>query len=148
MYKFLFAFFIVVFGLYLLFSRRPDYFDGKMTTAIIHFERDSAMHTLRPKAFFSLNAKDSFSIDPTYVFRHFKENEKVTVIYEDATPQNAAVYSWWGYWITWKELLACIIGYFILFQAALSIVKNPAPEAMQELEDYRNKPKERKRRYK
>lgn len=148
MSKFLFIFFIVVFGLYILFSRRPDYFDGQMTVATIHFGRDSATHKLQPKAFFSLNGKDSISINPTYLFRTFTENEKVSVIYENASPQNAAIYSWWGYWITWKELLACIIGYFILFQAALSIVKNPAPEAMQELEDYRNKPKEKRRRYK
>ncbi|ANI88913.1 hypothetical protein A9P82_06155 [Arachidicoccus ginsenosidimutans] len=147
MIKFLFIFFIIIFGLYVLFSRKPDFFDGETTTATIHFLKDSTQK-VQPYAVFSLDGKDTFRAKANYLFRSFQEHEKVTVIYENSNPQNAAVYSWWGYWISWKELLACIIGYFVLFQAAKSIVNNPSPEAVKELEDYANKPKIRQRRYK
>ena len=147
MLRFLFTFFIVVFGLYVLFSRKPDFFDGVTTTATVHFLKDSTGKVV-PKAIFKLNDTSIYSIDAAYLFRSFKENEAVTVIYENANPQNAAIYSWWGYWITWKELLACIIGYIVLFQAAKSIVSNPSPEAIKELEEYEKKPKIRKSRYK
>lgn len=147
MLRFLFIFFIVVFGLYVLFSRKPDFFDGVTTSATIHYLKDSTQQT-RPFAVFTIDDKERFRIDAAYLFRNLRENEQVTVIYENANPQNAAVYCWWGYWITWKELLACIIGYIVLFQAAKSIVNNPSPEAMKELEEYEKKPKIRKSRYK
>ena len=147
MLRFLFIFFIVVFGLYVLFSRKPDFFDGVTTTATIHYMKDSTQK-IQPYAVFSLDGKDTFRANASYLFRSFKENETATVIYENANPQNAAIYSWWGYWVTWKELLACIIGYIVLFQAAKSIVSNPSPEAMKELEEYEKKPKIRKSRYK
>lgn len=148
MNKFLFIFFIVIFGTFVLFSRHPDYFDGQRTPAVIHFLRDSASQKIVPKAIFTLNGKDSFAVNAAYLFRHFTDGEHVSVIYENADPQNAAVYSFWGYWITWKELLGCLVGYFVLFQAALAITSNPSQESIQELEDYAKKPKVKKRRYK
>ncbi|HEY0299272.1 MAG TPA: hypothetical protein VGB84_08640 [Arachidicoccus sp.] len=147
MLRFLLIFFIIIFGLYVLFSRKPDFFDGDTTTATIHFLKDSTQK-LQPFAVFTLNGKDTFQINAAYLFRSLKENQNVTVIYENSNLQNAAVYSWWGYWITWKELLGCIAGYFILFQAALSITKNPSADAVKELEDYEKKPKIKPRRYK
>jgi hypothetical protein len=146
--KALFLIFIVVFGLYIPFSRTPDFFDGLKTPATIHFKADSASHKLMPFADFSLNGQTSYSVSADYIFRSFKEGQKVQVIYENANPAEGAIYSWWGYWITWKELLFCIIGYIVLFQAAKSIVNQPAQEAMDELRDYEKKPKIRKSRYK
>jgi len=140
--------FIVVFGLYIPFSRSPDYFDGLKTPATIHFRADSASRQQKPFADFTLNGQTEYSVPASYVFRSCHEGDKVEVIYENARPQEGRIYSWWGYWITWKELLFCLIGYTLLFQAAKSIVNAPAPEAMQELQEYEKKPKIRKSRYK
>ena len=144
----LFLIFIVVFGLYIPFSRTPDYFDGLKTPATIHFKQDSASRQAAPFAVFSLNGQVRYSVPAGYLFRSLKEGDRVTVIYENAQPEQGAVYTWWGYWVTWKELLFCVIGYIVLFQAAKSIVNAPAPEAIQELKDYEKKPKIRKSRYK
>lgn len=148
MTKALFLIFIVVFGLYIPFSRTPDFFDGLKTPATIHFKLDSSSQTQKPFAEFSLNAQTSYSVAASYLFRSFKEGEKVEVIYENADPSQGAIYSWWGYWITWKELIFCIVGYIVLFQAAKSIVNEPAKEAIDELREYEKKPKIRKSRYK
>lgn len=148
MNKSLFLIFIVVFALYIPFSRRPDFFDGLQTMATIHYKSDSASGKLKPFADFSLDGHAHYSVRADYLFRSFTEGEQKTVIYENANPGAAAIYSWWGYWITWKELLACLVGYFVLFQAAKSIVSSPAPESTKELEDYAAKPKVRKSRYK
>ena len=148
MNKALFFIFIIVFGLYMPFSREPDFIDGLKTPATIHFKPDSVHHKMAPYAEFSLNGQQQYSVAASYLLRSFKEGEQVTVIYENAHPDEGAIYSWWGYWITWKELLFCILGYLLLFQAAKSIVSAPAPEAIQELRDYEKKPKIRKSRYK
>lgn len=148
MNKALFLIFIIVFGLYIPFSRTPDYFDGLKTPATIRYKLDSNSHKQTPFAEYTLNGQTSYSVPAGYLFRSYKEGEKVVVIYENARPQQGAIYSWWGYWITWKELLFCLVGYIVLFQAAKSIVNEPAPEAIQELRDHEKKPKIRKRRYK
>ena len=129
------------------FSRDPDFIDGLKTPAVIHFQADSTGR-MTPIAEFSLTGQQTFRVPADYLFRSFTEGEKVVVIYENANPAEGAIYSLWGYWITWKELLFCVIGYILLFQAAKSIVSAPAPEAMQELRDYEKKPKIRKSRYK
>lgn len=147
MNKFLFIFFIVVFGLYIPFSRHPDYFDGLQAVATIHFKTDSLSGKELPFAEFSLNGQHLYSVKAGYLFRSLQEGEKRTVIYENADPETAAVYSWWGYWITWKELLACLIGYFVLFQAAKSIVSSPSEESIKELEEHAKRPKVKKPRY-
>lgn len=148
MNKALFLIFIVVFGLYIPFSRTPDFFDGLKSPAMIHFKPDSVTQKQMPFADFSLNGQTTYSVPASYVFRSFKEGQKVEVIYENANPGEGAIYSWWGYWITWKELLFCIVGYILLFQAAKSIVNQPAQESIDELRDYEKKPKIRKSRYK
>lgn len=140
--------FIVVFGLYIPFSRSPDYFDGLKVPAVIHYKLDSSSRDQRPFAIFTLNGQTTYSIPASYLFRSYQEGDRVEVIYENAQPDQGRVYSWWGYWITWKELLFCLAGYIVLFQAARSIVNEPAPEAIQELKDYEKKPKIRKSRYK
>ena len=148
MNKSLFLIFIIVFGLYVPFSRSPDFFDGLKTPAVIHYKVDSSTKTKQPFADFTLDGQKQYSVPGSYLFRSLSEDEKVEVIYENARPEEGRIYSWWGYWITWKEVLFCLIGYIVLFQAAKSIVSAPAPEAMDELKEYVKKPKIRKSRYK
>ncbi|MDR0794285.1 MAG: hypothetical protein LBE82_13335 [Chitinophagaceae bacterium] len=139
--------FFVCFGLYVWFSRQPDYFDGQFTTGIIHFAEDSAAKKIIPRATYTLVDKGVFSINADYLFNDFKEGEKVKIIYDTAKPENAAVYSVWGYWINWKEVLACIAGYILLYYGALKITQNPSAEALKELEEETKNPRRKRFKY-
>ena len=128
MLKTVIPFYIICFGLYVFFSRQPDYQDGEFTTGIIHYIKDSQQH-LVPKAITSIdNIKDT--INAAYPLRNFKEGESVKIIYETNAPSKAAVYSWWGYWMKWDELLASVLIPAILLYAAKSITAGPTPEAV------------------
>ena len=130
MLKSLIPFYIVCLGLYIFFSRRPDYQDGEFVTGTIHYIKDST-GTPVPKAIFSIN-RSTDTVDAAYVFRKLKEGEEVKVIYETSDPSKAAVYSWWGYWLQWDELLASIFIPLVLFYAAKAITAGPTPEALVE----------------
>ena len=70
------------------------------------------------------------------MFRNYKPGERVEVIYELSNPKKAALYAFWGYWLTLGELIASIIVWFVLFQIAVGITKNPTPEALLEQLEY------------
>jgi hypothetical protein len=147
MYKFVVILFLVCFGLYVWFSRRPDYFDGQFTTGIIHFSQDSVGKKIIPNATYFITGKGDFTIGADYLFNNLKEGEKVKIIYDTAKPENAAIYSVWGYWINWREVLACLAGYFLLFYGALKITRNPSEEALKELEEEAKNPRKKRPKY-
>ncbi len=85
-----------------------------------------------------------YAVDARYVFRSLPEGKAVTVIYEDALPEKAAVYAVWGYWFRWGELGMTVLLYIGLFQVALALNRNPTPESViEQLTDTG----EKKRRY-
>jgi len=53
MYKSIAVLFLVVLATYILFSRQPDYFDGEITDATIHWMKDSTQNNI-PQAVFSI----------------------------------------------------------------------------------------------
>ena len=136
MLKAIIPFYISCFGLYIFFSRQPDYQDGEFTTGIIHYIKDSTQKPVA-KAVFSVDAlKDT--INAAYVFRNLREGETIPVIYETPNPAKAAVYSWWGYWLQWDELLVSVLIPLILLYAAKAITAGPTPQALvEELETYK-----------
>lgn len=129
LYKAIIPFYIVCFGLYIFFTRQPDYLDGEFTPGTIHFIKDSSSQNFVPKATFILDST-SYAVDAKYAFRNLKEGKKVPVIFEASNPQKAAVYSWWGYWIKWDELIASILIPVIFLIVANAITSNPTPEAL------------------
>ncbi|MFL9485598.1 hypothetical protein ACI6Q2_22645 [Chitinophagaceae bacterium LWZ2-11] len=144
LYKLVLTLYCVCFFCYIVFTRQPDYFDSEFSPATIHYVNDSATGKPVAKAFFSVG-KDKYIVDATYPLTSLKEGEKVSAIYELSQPEKGAVYRFWGYWMTWGELLASIVMIFILFQIAVGITNNPTPEALDE--DVNYKP-EKKRKYK
>lgn len=143
MYKSVTIIYLVVFATYLFFTRQPDFLDGEITTAIIHWVKDSVSQKPVPSAVFTIG-KDAYSVNAYYIFRNLKEGRKVDLIYENAQPKKAAIYSWWGYWITGGELILSIVLYVALFQIAVAVTKNPTPESLiEQLGDET----ERKRKY-
>ena len=142
MYKGLFILYLVCFGTYLLFTRQPDYFDGEKVPATIFMVKDSATSKLISVATFS-NGYQNFSVKADYYLRSWKSGEKTEVIYETEHPEKGTIYSFWGYWIGLGELMASIIFIVVSYQIAVSITKNPTPEALIEQLDYKepNKPR-------
>ena len=135
MYKFISILYFVIFSLYVWFSRQPDYFDSEFAPATIHFTTDSVSHKRLTNAHFSVGVTN-YIVSVDYVFRSLKDGEKVEVIYELSNPKKAVVYAFWGYWLTLGELITSIVLWFVLFQIAVGITKNPTPEALLEQLDY------------
>jgi hypothetical protein len=124
--------------IYILFSRQPDWFDSEMSNGTI-IKTDSGW-----QAAYNIGTVIHYA-PAEYLFRQLEQNEKVKVIYEVSQPEYAAVYSWWGYWIRWQEILLSLIVFIGLYYVAIALNSNLTPEAlMEQLED---KPKENKRRY-
>jgi hypothetical protein len=144
LYKALIILYFVCFGCYLFFTRQPDYLDGEKAPATIHWIYDSTFQRFIPKAIFNTGLAN-YSIDARYVFREWTEGDKTEIIYETGNPEKSAVYAFWGYWITWGELLGSAILLIVLFLIAVSITKNPTPEALIEQLEFKE---EKKRKYK
>lgn len=136
--------YVVIFGCYIIFARQPDYFDGQLTTATIHFTKDEKTNAVVPKAIFKANHKE-YAVNAAYPFRSLHEGDTIKLIYETSQPEKAAVYGWWGYWIKWGEALFSVCGMTAMYFIAISITSNPTPEALiEQLEDVPRK----KRKYK
>ena len=142
MYKGIFILYVVCFGTYLMFTRQPDYFDGEKVPATIFIEKDSLSPKMMAVAEFS-NGFENFRVKADYYFRNWKNGEKTEVIYESEHPEKGAIYGFWGYWISLGELLGSILFIVVGYQAAVSITKNPSPEALNEQLNYKepNKPR-------
>ena len=143
MYKGIIVLYLVCFSLYIVYSREPDFVDGETSLATIHWLPDSASQQKIPKAVYVLNKK-TYAIDARYVLRSLPEGKSVEVIYNPAKPEQAAVYSWWGYMITWGEILGSVILLIALFQVAVAVTKNPTAESLLEQMEYKE---EKKKRY-
>ena len=135
MYKFISILYFVIFGLYVWFSRQPDYFDGEFAPATIHFVIDNSSQKQVAKAAFTVGTA-AYEVNADYLLKNFKQGERVEVIYELSNPKKAAVYAFWGYWLTIGELMASIIIWFVLFQIAIGITSNPTPGALLEQLEY------------
>ena len=142
MYRSITLIYIALYGCFVIFARQPDYFDGEITSANIHFEKDSTTKTLVPFADFSVGTK-KYKVAASYPLRLVNEGDKTKVIYDSANPTKAVVYSIWGYWILWDELLVSFVGYIVLFLAAVSITNNPTPESLIEQLEFKPEPKRR-----
>ena len=144
MYKTITIIFLVLYGCFVVFARQPDYFDGEVTNASIHYAKDSVTHANIPFANFSIGAT-KHAVKAAYPLRSLEEGENLQVIYEAASPEKGVVYNAWGYWILWDELLVSLVIYLVLFYAAVSITDNPTPESLIEQLEFKE---EKKRKYK
>jgi hypothetical protein len=130
-------------GCYILFTRQPDYFDGEKAPATIQMLYDTTAKQIIPAAVYQAGGT-WYHTDARYVLRKNTVGQKVTIIYETATPETAAVYAFWGYWIGWGELLFTVVGYVVLLQIAYAVTTNPNANSLQEQLSYAP---EKKRKY-
>ena len=136
MLRSVFILYLICFGCYILFTRQPDYFDGEKAPATIQNVYDSAVQQTIPAAVYQA-AGTCYHTDARYFLRPIQVGQKVTVIYETATPETAAVYTFWGYWMGWGELLFSVIVYVLLLQVAYAVTTNPNAESFQEQLSYK-----------
>jgi hypothetical protein len=136
--------YLVCFGAYIVFTRQPDYFDGEKSPATIHWVADQAGGLKIPKAVFQEGGRQ-YAIDARYFLREWKEGDRAVVIFEMDRPEKAAVYLFWGYWLSWGELMATVLIYIALFQIAVSVTRNPTAASLIEQLDFKE---EKKRKYK
>ena len=136
MLKLLLSLYFTCYFCYIFYTRTPDYFDGETTTATISINPV----TQKAIANFTL-ASITYSITANYPLRKLKQGDKVEIIYLPSKPEAAVVYSFWGYWITWGELVMSIILLLALYQLAVSITYNPTPEAIIDQMDKEDMPK-------
>lgn len=140
MFKSIFSLYLIILGCYILFTRIPDYFDGEKYPAIIELVKNDSTKSTDTKAVYQIGGKQ-YSINAAYPLLNYSTNEKVEVIVEHEHVESGAVYRFWGYWITWGELIVSIIMAIVLFQVAVSITKNPTPEALMEQLSYKEEKK-------
>lgn len=140
MYKTLFSIYLVIFGCYLLFTRVPDYFDGEKYPATIVFSKNSITNIDSVKANYSIGI-NKYAIVANYPLIKYFNGEQVEVIVEHEHPDKAVIYRFWGYWISWEELVVSVIVAVLLFQISLSITNNPTPEALLEQLSYKEEKK-------
>jgi hypothetical protein len=133
MLKNIFSLYIICFGCYVLFTREPDFFESeKITVSII----DSNSHY---KANYIIENK-TYTVNANYLFKQFKNGEKITVLYNPQKPQLANIYSVWGYWLRWEELLVSTFLIIGLYYLATSITQNPNPESLLQQMEEEDKP--------
>jgi hypothetical protein len=103
----------------------PDYFDGETVTAIVKIDSK----TRNAFANYTIASKQ-YKINADYPLRKFKDEEKVELIYNPSKPEMADVYSLWGYWFTWGELIMSVVLLLGLYKLATSITQNPTEQAL------------------
>lgn len=120
--------YVVCFGSYVLFTREPDYFESEKITVPVKISNSNytADYNIENKI---------YSLDANYLFRTYNSGDKIIVIYNPDKPKQASVYTAWGYWFRWQELIVSTILIFGLFYLATSITFNPNADALSKLVD-------------
>jgi uncharacterized membrane protein len=133
LYKTISILYLVCLGIYIFYTREPDYLDSEIYPARVHYHTDK-----QPYADFTFDSKP-YSIQ---AINGYTQNQVVSVIFNPAQPATGKLYTLTGYWINLKEILVSLAVYIALFLVARSITDNPTPEAV--MEQMEPRPKKRK----
>ena len=125
MLKVLLSLYFTCYCCYIFYTREPDYFDGETTTAIINIDSK----TKEAIAIYSI-ANQSYKVKANYPLRQLINQQQIELIYLPQHPEKAAVYSLWGYWFTWGEILMSSVLLFAMYQLAVSITQNPTAASL------------------
>lgn len=78
-----------------------------------------------------------------YFFRSHQLGEKLTIIYEPKNPEQGQQYAFLGYWMGIQEFIWSLLLLGISWGVAVSVTKNPTPEALLEQLEYKEPDKPR-----
>lgn len=88
-------------------------------------------------------ASKQYQINADYPLRKLKDGESVELVYNPSKPEMAAVYSLWGYWFSWGELIMSVVLLLGLYKLATSITQNPTEQALKDQMETTDKPKKK-----
>jgi hypothetical protein len=125
LYKTLLILYVVIFSLYVLFTRVPDYFDGELIKGVVA-EAAFSKETNSPLLVIEYNVGSETRQYKTHMWflKKYKPGQLVTIIYNPEHPSIASIYAFIGYWIRWPELIFTSIFFVILFIASKAIAGN------------------------
>lgn len=136
MYKTATILYLVIFSLYILFSRQPDYFDSEFTRGTIvetrpyhkaiRFREGTYTYTI------PLNGWGASQV---------AAGDTVKIIFDPSKPATSTLYSFFSYWLSLPELLVSALAFVVLFAAAVLIT------GRQEVYYYTDEEKRKKRKY-
>jgi hypothetical protein len=138
MLKLLLSLYFTCYFCYIFYTRVPDYFDGETVMATIKIDGK----TNKALANYIVASKQ-YEINADYPLRKFKDEEKVELIYNPSKPEMAAIYSLWGYWFTWGELIMSVVLLLGLYKLATSITQNPTEQAINDQMETTDEPKKK-----
>lgn len=140
MIRFIVFLYLLLYAVYLPFSRTPDYFDGEHTSGTVLLENGvwKARYFVNNRAY--LAELHPFLGAPA-------TGEKVDIVYDPQLPAQGVVPALFGYWLQWHEFFYTALIYFGLFGVAKLVVQNPSPEALIEQLENEQKPARRRRKY-
>jgi uncharacterized membrane protein len=136
LYKSAAILYVTCFVCYIIFSRKPDFFDSEYTRGTI---------VVNPKGIKQVtytveNITYKTSIEDWGTSQVAKD-QAVTVIYNPATPTDASLYSFFAYWLKFEEIIVTACAFIILLFAAIFITGKEEPYYYSEEE------KRKKRKY-
>lgn len=138
MLKLLLSLYFTCYFCYIFYTRVPDYFDGETVMATIKIDSK----TSNALANYTIASKQ-YQINAEYPLRKLKDGETVELIYNPSKPEMAAVYSLWGYWFTWGELIMSVVLLLGLYKLATSITQNPTEQAIKDQMETIDEPKKK-----
>ncbi len=141
MYRTASVLFFICFGIYILFSRQPDYFSSDTATGII--QNSKTLDTSILKQYHIVSGDYpvvKYAVGNQVYYLNGKNNRlvkvglresKVQVIFDADYPEKAAIYKWLGYWIVLDEVVIFGVAYLLLFGIAIAVTgKNPGETGM------------------
>ena len=132
---------VLLFAVFILFTRKPDYFSGKFTKGKV-IDRYEIIYTTFD---IERSAQDSIVSVPAveytvngvkYLFEDtrtkwlpvYKIGEDVTIIYDPKNPANAYIYAWIGYWLNISEFFIAFLVVGIPVAVYLAVRKRTESE--------------------
>lgn len=124
MYKTAALVFFGCFFCYILFTRKPDYFEAEFTPGKIVTTTPTGSRFLQYPV-----GKQLFTLPfDGWIAGRYREAEKVQVIYDPSNPEDGAVYSFFTYWLKVPELFITLAIFVVLFVSAVFITGNNRPD--------------------
>ena len=129
---------VVLYAIFILFTRKPDFFSGKFTKGKVvnvydepydvqRLSRDAIVRI--PVVAYEVNGvKYLFEDNHTKWPPVYKVGEEVTIIYDPKNPANAYIYAWIGYWLNISEFFIAFLVVGIPLAVYLAVRKRTESE--------------------
>lgn len=131
--------FFVCFGIYILFSRQPDYFSSDVAKGVLVNTKGLSSTVLQqnkiergdyPVIKYVVGSQQFYLNASGNVLAKIGIKDKdIVVIYEADYPEVASIYKGFGYWLVLDELITCLVIYAVLFAVAIAVTGKNKSEA-------------------